>query len=254
MTQIATRTPAEIPGLFGKRTPGRVARTATSSSREEFHCNPIWLMDTGKEWEEFLHLGHKMSFKSREAIPQFHSGQKGIYYLKYGKARVQYREEQRKESTLYYFGPGTMLYELSPDKQMLSYEVFAVTPVEAYFFPLADILDEQFAAQNPRLILGIINAQSMKNMHYMRRMITVVEGKAFANVCRLLLDLSRSCGNTCDLSLGITQEELASLLCVRRCWLGKILRRLKDEGVISRCTKSRLVISDMERLKAYAEQ
>ena len=103
-------------------------------------------------------------------------------------------------------------------------------------------------------MLSLVNGQALKNAHYMRRIISIAGGNAFSNTCKLMLELSRSYGNALELPLGVTHEEIASLLCVRRSWLGKILRLLKDAHVISRCTKSRLVITNLEKLAAYASE
>lgn len=223
-----------------------------AEKKKEYCCNPIWIVDTGKEWESLLHMGRPMTFKAKDIIPPYQDGHKGFYYLKHGKARVTYQGPQGRDITLYHLGEGTLIYDIAAHNFQTRYTVYAITPLEVYFFNLSGFLTEQFAADHPKLMLSIINAQSMKNMHYMRRLINIAGGNAFSNTCKLMLELSRSYGSALELPLGVTHEEIASLLCVRRSWLGKILRRLKDEGVITRCTKSRLVIADMDKLIAYA--
>ncbi len=222
--------------------------------KKEFHANPIWIIDTSREWESMLHLGKYMTFKAKEYIPPQQDGQSGFYYLKYGKARVMHVGANNKEVTLYHLGEGTLIYDMASHDYSTHYSVFAITPVEAYFFPAAKFLTEEFAAEHPRLLLGLIRAQALKNMHYMRRIVNIAGGDAFSNTCKLMLELSHSYGNALEVPLGVTHEEIASLLCVRRSWLGKILRRLKDEGVITRCTKSRLIIADPKKLAAYAAE
>lgn len=236
----------------GSRVHNKNVPFSGAEKKKEYCCNPIWIVDTGKEWESLLHLGRPMTFKAKEAVPAYQDGHKGFYYLKHGKARVTYQGPHGRDITLYHLGEGTLIYDIAAHNFQTRYTVYGITPLEVYFFNLAGFLTEQFAAEHPKLMLSIINAQSMKNMHYMRRLINVAGGNAFSNTCKLMLELSRSYGNALELPLGVTHEEIASLLCVRRSWLGKILRRLKDEGVITRCTKSRLVISDIDKLTAYA--
>lgn len=222
--------------------------------RREYACNPIWLADISREWESVLHLGRPMSFKAKEYIPPGHGGDNGFYYLKHGKVRVAYSGRQSREITLYHLGEGAMIYELATHNYMTWYHAYSITPVDVYFFSLSGFLTEEFAAAHPKLMINIIHAQALKNMHYMRRVINIAGGNAFSNTCRLMLALSRCHGDAREIPLGVTHEEIASLLCVRRSWLGKILRRLKDEGIISRCTKSRLVITDLDKLTSYAAQ
>ena len=229
----------------------RQARTAAHGARRA-PTNPIWIADTHREWEKYLHAGQCYKFRTRDYLPQFQQGEQGFYFLRHGRARVVCADGQYKGTPLHYYGPGTLLYELSPAREQFPCQIYAVTPVEAYFYPLAQVLSESFAQRHPQLLISALTGHVSKLNHYLRRLASIIEGKAFANVCRLFLELSRSNNNARDLALGITQEELATLLCVRRCWLGKILRRLKDENVIGRCTKSRLVIEDMDKLTQYA--
>ncbi len=220
--------------------------------KKEFYYNPIWIVDTSREWESMLHIGRYLTFNTKEYIPPTQDGQSGFYYLKHGKVRVIHNDDNDKAVTLYHLGEGTLMYDLTMHEYTPHYSIYTITPVEAYFFPEALFLTEHFAEDHPHLLLGLVRAQSLKNMYYMRRIANIAGGNAFANTCKLMLELSRSYGNALEVPLGVTHEEIASLLCVRRSWLGKILRRLKDEQIISRCTKSRLVISDLDKLAAYA--
>ncbi len=220
--------------------------------KKDFYYNPIWIVDTSREWESMLHLGKYMTFKAKEYIPPSFEGQSGFYYLKYGKVRAVQKEPHDKDITLYHLGEGTLMYDMAVHEYSPHYSIYAITPVEAYFFPESIFLSQNFAEENPHLLLGLIRAQALKNMYYMRRISSIAGGNAFANTCKLMLELSRSYGNALEVPLGVTHEEIASLLCVRRSWLGKILRRLKDENVISRCTKSRLIIKDLDKLARYA--
>ncbi len=226
--------------------------------KSDFFYNPIWVTDISRDWEAVLHLGRYMSFKAKEHIPQSVNGEYGFYYLKYGKARGVYENPHMSYNggdnkvSLFHVGEGTLLYDLVQYDQAPNYKVYALTPCEVYFFPAAHFLNESFAAHYPQLALSLIRSQALKNMYYMRRVVSIAGGNAFANTCKLMLDLSYSYGNALDVPLGVTHEEIASLLCVRRSWLGKILRRLKDEKVISKCTKARLVITDLDKLAQYA--
>lgn len=220
--------------------------------KQEFYYNPIWITDVSREWESMLHLGRYMTFKAKDYIPPTYDGQEGFYYLKYGKARAIHKDAQGKEVTLYHLGEGTLMYDLAAHEHTAHYSMYALTPVEAYFFAASHFLSETFATEHPRLLLSFVRSQALKNVYYMRRIVNIAGGNAFANTCKLMLELSRSYGNALEVPLGVTHEEIASLLCVRRSWLGKILRRLKDENVITRCTKARLVIADLDKLAAYA--
>ncbi len=224
-------------------------------SFDSLNHNPIWISGVSKEWESQLPHAKRRTFKAKECIPSTLDDKgsvPGFYYMKYGKARALYCDVQGREVTLYHLGEGTLMYDLSICSNGVPYSLHALTPIEAYFFSTAQFFDESFVANNPKLFLSFMCSQALKNAYYMRRIITISGGNAFANTCKLMLELSRAYGGALDVPMGVTHEEIASLLCVRRSWLGKILRRLKDENVISRCTKARLVIADMEKLRRYA--
>ncbi len=249
---------AKMPMLDNTQTHVTERKGASPSGadrKKAFYANPIWIVDTSREWEGMLHSGRYMTFKTKELIPPMQNDQRGFYYLKYGKVRVVHKLEgvEEKEVTLYHLGEGTLMYDTVFHEYGAQYDVYAITPVEAYFFAESDVLNAYFAEENPHLLLSLVRAQALKNLYFMRRIINIAGGNAFANTCKLMLELSRSYGNALEIPLGVTHEEIASLLCVRRSWLGKILRKLKDDGVISRCTKSRLVITDLNKLAEYAE-
>ncbi len=221
----------------------------------EAHYNPIWITGISREWEQQLPHAQRRYFKTKECIPPTLDGKgtvPGFYYMKHGKARALYSDVHGREVTLYHLGEGTLMYDLVASDQSMPYFLYALTPVEAYFFSAEQFFDEAFVAENPKLFLSFMYSQALKNAYYTRRIITIAGGNAFANTCKLLLELSHAHNDALEVPMGVTHEEIASLLCVRRSWLGKILRRLKDEHVISRCTKARLVIEDVEKLKYYA--
>ncbi len=242
-----------------KRMPAWNVRPLSMAQRKnDFYYNPIWITDVSREWENVLHLARYVTFKAKEYIPSSIDGEPGFYYLKYGKAKAIYESAsptysgEETKVTLYHMGEGTLLYDLAAHDQTAHYNMYALTPCETYFFTSSQFLSESFTSLYPQLTLSLVRSQALKNMYYMRRIVSIAGGNAFANTCKLMLELSRSYGNALDVPLGVTHEEIASLLCVRRSWLGKILRRLKDEEVISRCTKARLVISDLDKLAYYA--
>lgn len=243
--RTASRSRSTYPSLPQSRNTAKARRISSPD-------NPIWVADSSKEWNEHLHKGTVLHFKAKERIPNTHNGERGFYYLKHGKARVAYAGPQGNEITLYHIGEGGIFYEAAATGTDMSCVVYAITPLEVYFFKTAEVFEKQFMHDNPKLILSLMQAQSVKSKHHLRRLLNIAGGNAFSNACRLMLDLSRSHGNAHEVPLGVTHEEIASILCVRRSWLGKILRRLKDEGVISRCTKARLVIEDMAKLQTYA--
>ncbi len=259
MYKFTKRMPhAKMPILENMHTATTKRRESSLSGTErkkEFYANPIWIVDTSREWESVLHAAQYMTFKAKEMIPSAQNGQRGFYYLKYGKVRVVHTLEnaEEKEVTLYHLGEGTLMYDTIFHEYGAQYSIYAITPVEAYFFAESDVLNAFFAEEHPHLVLSLVRAQALKNLYFMRRIVNIAGGNAFANTCKLMLELSRSYGNALEVPLGVTHEEIASLLCVRRSWLGKILRKLKDDGVISRCTKSRLVITDLNKLAEYAE-
>lgn len=212
--------------------------------------NPVWLCKLNEPWGDVLALGKKVLFKPKELLPPTQGGQCGFYYLKYGRARLVWVGAHGKETTVCHLGEGTLLHDTirQPCPQCRAY---AITPLETWFFSSADCLTPTFAAAHPELLLNLLNAQARKNIYYMRRLASIAGGDAFGNTCGLMLDLVR-CHGSLEVPLGITHEEIAALLCVRRSWLCKILRRLRDEGVIARCTKARLEVLDLDKLTAYA--
>lgn len=212
--------------------------------------NPIWLCKLNEPWGDILPQGRKFLFKPKELLPPIQDGQRGFYYLKYGRARLAWVGTHGKETTVCHIGEGTLLHDTF-QRASPQYRAYAITPLETWFFSSADCLTPAFVTAHPELLLNLLDAQARKNIYYMRRLASIAGEDAFGNTCGLMLDLVR-CHGSLEVPLGITHEEMAALLCVRRSWLCKILRRLRDESVIARCTKSRLEVLDLDKLAAYA--
>lgn len=226
------------------------AAAALTGAPEAGAENPIWLCKLNEPWGNMLSRGQKVLFKPKEFLPPTQNGQPGFYYLKYGRARLAWVGAHGGETTVCHIGEGTLLHDTSP-QSCPQCRAYAITPLETWFFSSAECLTPAFAVAHPELLLNLLDAQTRKNIYFMRRLASIAGEDAFGNTCGLMLDLVR-CHGSLEVPLGITHEEIATLLCVRRSWLCKILRRLRDEGVIARCTKSRLEVLDLDKLTAYA--
>ena len=71
--------------------------------------------------------------------------------------------------------------------------------------------------------------------------------------CRLALRLYKE-NQSRDVFLGISQTELANRFGVHRTTLNRAIRKLKDLGVITACTRDGFVIGDVDRLSFFATQ
>ena len=125
-------------------------------------------------------------------------------------------------------------------------ELRCVTPVEAYAFDKKLVNSPQFMAEHPDLILDFMRSQARRLDSMYTLICYMATHRPRQRVCAFFMRRARLCGTT--LQLGLSHDELASLVGMHRVTLARVLKELREENIIGRYSKDHLEILDINAL------
>lgn len=180
---------------------------------------------------------------------------RGLYIVQSGRVRIFRTSPEGREQVLHVEGPGRPVAEL-PLFDGGPYPASAVTiePSRLVFLPRRDF--EQLYHSHPEIAHAIIRALGKR----LRHLVQVTETLAFRDVAArlalLLADYGEERGESTsrgvELLLGRTQEELSLEIGTARESVSRAMRHLRRRGLIAALDRERLLIPDLDRLRAWS--
>ncbi len=178
---------------------------------------------------------------------------RGLYVVERGRVRIFRTSPEGKEQVLHIESAGRAVAEL-PLFDGGSYPASAMTMEETrlVFLPRADF--EYLYRAHPDIAHAIIRALGAR----LRHLVQVTETLAFRDVAaRLamwLADLADRAGKPTprgvEVALRRTQEELSLELGTARESVSRAMKQLREKGLIEPLGRNRILIPDVERLRA----
>ena len=179
----------------------------------------------------------------------------GLYLVLDGRVRVYRTAPDGREQTLAVEGPGRPVAEL-PLVDGGEYPATAVTstPSRLMFLPRSEF--EHAFRSDPAVATAVVHALGRR----LRHLVQLVETVAFRDVAaRLAMWLAdhadragQGSGDTVELTLDRTQDELATELGTARDSVSRALKQLAAKGLIRSRKGNRLVVSHPDHLRAWA--
>ena len=192
-----------------------------------------------------------------EGFTLFRAGERcsGLYIVLEGRVRVFRTSPEGREQTLTVEGPGHAVAEL-PLVDGGPYPASSVTaaPSRLIFLPRTEF--EHAFRTDPDVASAVVRALGTRLRHLVQLLETVAFRDVAARLAMLLADyadrqgLAR--GDSVDLELERTQEELAAELGTARESISRALKQLATRGLIQKRTGTRYVLAPAERLRAWA--
>lgn len=202
-------------------------------------------------WEDVLHLATRRDFEKDAVIP--HTRWRGMYYLSRGSVAIAYVAACGRERLTLRVGPGCLFNEA---RTVSSYEpgvVFqCLEPSVIWRFPEGLLQDEAFLSAHPKQVASLLHSMGIKILIHYTFLADMGTGSRESHVCRFILNLSRQNGNALRFSCPMRQQDVAALLGIHRATLARILRRLREKGIIGAFSCKEVVIHDLRRLEELA--
>ncbi len=196
-------------------------------------------------WKDVFDLSTPRSFKKGELVIRDGALVTSMYYILDGEVRMDMVSENGADKICWYFGPDTLLGEtaLFLQRPSLLYGV-CTKPTKVRVFSREAIFDG-IIPHHRELVLTLFHETAVKMRLLVHQIAMLGMDNMEARVCRYLRStLSRDASGGLYSVPGITQRELAKLLGMHRVTCGRVLKELKEKGIIGAYSVSRVRIRD----------
>lgn len=204
-------------------------------------------------WEDALGLASRLVYKKNTIIP--HVEQQGVYYIKKGQVRLSYISPAGQERIALIYDTHSILNEA---RTFAGCEVAGcfkcATDVELYLFPKALLLQAEFIAKYPEIIKNLLFTMGAKILLHYSFLAEMGTGSSMVQVCKFILSLYAKNNNASTFPVNMTQQEVCDLFGIHRATLARVLKRLKEQGVISHFTAKKVVITNHALLVEMASK
>lgn len=219
-----------------------------TSEESTVRSTEICLEGINAPWSEVLHLGTRCTFPKGHII--MGSRLQGVYFISSGRVRLSYLDEEGEECGKLYLGQGCLFNEIPALASNFWYTVIfcCLDATEIWRFDAAVLEDEDFLARHPHLIANLMRSMARKSSIFFFHLARTRSASSMCRLCDLLVQLSESHRG----KLRMSQSDAAAMLGLHQTTVARLIRRLREEGVIGRFTKRELEVLDMERLRELA--
>jgi CRP/FNR family cyclic AMP-dependent transcriptional regulator len=224
----------------------------TSSLNEDRHT---FIDSLGRERAEVLKgRGRSHSFKAGSTL--LHEGQVGdrVVLLLSGTVKVTYTTPGGREVVIGLCGSGDLLGELAVmDGRPRSNTVTALEPVEAAVIPARDfrdfVRDPEVAEVMMRMLTERLRDADRKQLEFASR---DAIGRVSARLVELAQHYGRSTGSGVEITVPMSQEELAGWSACSREAVVRALRMLRERRLIETGRYRHITVLDVDALRRQA--
>ncbi len=203
-------------------------------------------------WERVLDKAVQISLPKAHEIEA--NNPNYFFFLLKGSVKLSCLSEGGQERVVMRIGPGTLFNEVSHIHTSLlqSHSLHTLEESVVARFPKYILEDENFFRQHPELACNMIHSLGIKAGAFFSQLFDSGLLEVSTRVSRSLYQLWQENGESESFSPGLTQSELASTLGVHRSSLCRVIKALRQQGVIGKFTKTTLEILDPEALSREA--
>ncbi len=178
----------------------------------------------------------------------------GLFLVKSGVVKIALMAETGQETMVALMSAGDCFGELAVlDGRPRSANATAMEKAECLFLPRDEFL--RFLEANPKAMMKIIILLSRRLRYTDEHVGDLVFFDVYSRIAKKLLELSESHGvNTKEglqITLPLTQQDLADLVGSSRESVNKVMRQYRDKGYIAVANR-RIVITDAKNLELRA--
>ena len=193
----------------------------------------ICLEGINAPWGEVLHLAVRSSYpKGHKTLG---SCLQGFYYIASGRVRLSYLNEDGEEYGKLILGEGCLFNETPALAGTSWYTVFfcCLDAAEIWRFDASLLEDEAFLASHPHLAINLMRSIARKASIFFFHLARTHSTTSMCRLCDLLLQLS----NPHQPDLCMSQSDVAAMMGLHQTTVARLIRRLREEGIIGRFTK-----------------
>jgi CRP/FNR family transcriptional regulator, cyclic AMP receptor protein len=209
---------------------------------------------TGDEWRTLEDAGRARRFRARQRI--FREGEPGdqVIAILTGRVKVSVQTQSGREILLAVKEPGDLVGELSViDGRPRSATAIAIEPVDALVVNAPAFAE--FIESHPRIAVRLLRTLAAQIRDADRRSVDRDAGDTTCRVARRLVDLAERLGehrgSGVEITLALSQDDLAAWVGATREATSRALGRLREEGWLT-TGRQRIVLTDLPALRRRA--
>ncbi len=213
--------------------------------------SPYFLREVNSVWREALHLAQK------EELPANYSWRresgKLFSFLEKGCVRVENVNIQGQRRFVKYMEDACIIEELSVYQKNSSMfgSFMTLESCIVYHFPANLLKDNNFIREYPELIANLLETIAHKAVSAYDVLSNSNTDNPRHIICAFLDTLAEKYEQNL-FAPKLSQSDLAVTLGMHRSTVCKIIKELREEGIIGTFTQNKLEILDREKLKKYA--
>lgn len=214
------------------------------------HTIPLWLGDLNRLWEEVLHLGTPYTYKKGQSIFYSEGNTRYFFYLKSGSVQSLYEDDHGKIHVNLYMQSGMLFNEMICMAGIHKKDFYIFMKDSTVVrFDKETLFTPEFLRRYPHLTVNLACSIARKALILAEFKPAGKPLETINKVARLFYTLA---SNHSKLESYPSHEEVAHILNVHRSSVARVLKQLKEAGIIVKSTKKQLVVGDMDRLKRLA--
>lgn len=128
------------------------------------------------------------------------------------------------------------------------HSIQTLSECEVVAFPKILLEDVEFCRKYPHLILNLVKSLGIKVGSLFSQIYDSNLFDAKRQICRMIAHIWREQGENETINPNLSQSDMANLLGIHRSSVCRVVRQLRDEGIIGRFSKTRLDIINAETL------
>lgn len=204
-------------------------------------------------WREILHLGE------RKILPKHHElgtpEDETFFFLNKGSLHLSCISEDGQERVVMIMEEGVIFGEITfmHKSRVHFHSLRTLTECEVFIFPNTLLDDTAFCREYPHLILNLVKSLGVKGGAFFSQIYDSNLLDTRGQICRMLTHIWREQGEKTTVNPDLSQVEMATILGIHRSSVCRVIRELRDEGVIGRFSKTRLEVLAPYTLMEHGE-
>ncbi len=204
-------------------------------------------------WREVIHLGERKILSRHHEIG---SPEEAVFFfLNRGSIRLSCIAEDGHERVVMIMEQGVLFGEITfmHKSSVHFHSLRTLTECEIFVFPNALLNDIAFCREYPHLILNLVHSLGIKGGAFFSQIYDSNLLDTRGQICRMLSHIWREQGETTTVNPDLSQIDMANILGIHRSSVCRVIRELRNEGVIGHFSKTRLDIIHPEKLMEHGE-
>ena len=195
------------------------------------------MRELNEPWRRVLHVGMRQQIPKGQQVPLGSY----LYFLEQGGVRLTMQSLDGVEKILWYVREGCIFGETPYFEQQTSEGYFVCTE-DSVIYAFSEGHLKVVRSEYPDLLLNLIRSMAYKMRVFSHQAASMYLDSVLVRTCKFLAQRIVPGSNPLTAEVGISRQDMASLLGVHRISLYKILRQQEEAGLLGPFENRRVTI------------